>query len=613
AKYNGQGEFQQAMNIYSPAKATMSHLNATTDSEENLYLAFDFRENVSLQDTILSAPSETNAILLAKFSSTFEMQWFKFINTSANDNARGLKCTIDNYIYLLTEHNIYSSNDDAAKNPGGDSSERITALSTISKVNPDGSYLWQYDIQNVDSHRSFALQDASDNLTIAGNTKKDLVYRHDTIFHPNPDNTRPFILEIDSTGTLRSGTILDWHISLTDGVHDAFGNFFFTGFLWESIVFGGDTINPAVPDAKIIAKLDDNYDPSWATSAECTSGHGTPKFYLDTYQDTLFFAAEGRGILTVFDTTFDVGAYYDVLAGQITPEGQLNGYTVSNTTRGFRTLDFQLDNCHNFLVSGWLKGKLFMEQDTIQNYSLAFEDGALAGISRHRPEQNPLGADTLVCDSVILEAPPGYTYYYWNDSICSDNSIKIEESGIYTLEYANEDGCWRRDTIYVDVQPGFEVNLGKDTTLAPQDTLVLSVSDTLESYLWSDGSPGDSLVIPGDIVGTDGIDVWVQATKGVCTSTDTLHIESSASIPELTEIGVTLHPNPVKDKLYIKTGKQIEKIELLNSQGRQLRKISYPNQINNPVILDMSPYNKGIYFINVKLEKEIGVGKVIKL
>lgn len=613
AKYTSRGEFQRAMNIYSPEKESIFHLNATVDSDENLYLAFDYRENVSLQDTTINAPSETSTVLIAKFSPTFQMQWFKFLNTSANDKVRGLTCTREDYVYLLTEHNIYSSRDAAVKKPGGESSERMTALSTISKMNPDGSYLWQYDIRNVDSHRSFVLQDGTNKLTIAGNTKKDVVYRQDTILHPNPDNTRPFIFEVDSTGTLVSGTIPDWYISLTDGVHDAFGNFYFTGLLWETIVFGGDTINPGVPDAKVIAKLNADYDPSWATTAECTSGHGTPYFYLDTYQDTLFFGAAGRGILTLFDTTMDVGAYYDMLAGQITPEGQLQGYTVSNTTRGFRAFDFQLDNCNNLLGSGWLKGKLFMEQDTIQNYSLAFEDGAVAYISRQQKEQDPLGTDTLVCDSVTLEAPAGYSHYYWNDTATSENSIKIDKSGIYSLKYANDDGCWQRDTIFVQVQQGIEVDLGKDTTVAPQDTMIISVSDTLDSYLWSDGSTGHSLAISGDMVGADGMDVWVQASHGVCTSSDTVHIESSASIPELSDIGVKVFPNPVKEEVSVSSQHPLKRIEILNIQGKQLLGESYADDKSQSHSFDMSSLKPGIYIIQVRLLNQLGCSKIIKL
>jgi hypothetical protein len=203
--------------------------------------------------------------------------------------------------------------------------------------------------------------------------------------------------------------------------------------------------------------------------------------------------------------------------------------------------------------------------------------------------------------------------YYWNDTLSEKNRITIQESGMYTLEYATASGCWNRDTIFVEVQQGFSVELGNDTTLAPQDTLIIAISDTLDSYIWFDGSTGDSLIIPGDIIGTNGIDVWVQVTKGVCTSSDTIHIKSSLSVPELSEIGVKIYPNPVDNKLYINTEKEIKKIVLFNAQGRQLIVNQYKHSADNPVILDMSKFKPGVFFIKVELKNTMGIGKMIKL
>ncbi|MCF8231873.1 MAG: T9SS type A sorting domain-containing protein [Bacteroidales bacterium] len=618
-KYNERGELLNAMDIMALPGEVIYDLEAASDSQENLYVSTDFQSQVTIKDSTIypaeSSPEVGLDVTLAKFNSFFEMEWHHLISSKTLDRVVEIIVSPEDYIYVLTHHQ--------GGGPGGVDTVNIlnqdtviisSLMNSLAKIDPQGNLVWQHSLPNLSIPENLFIHGENNNLTLTGRTYHDLVYRQDTIGHPQPEETRPYILEIDSAGNFLSGAIPDWHMVFTDTERDVYGNFYFSSKPWGQMVIDNDTITPdEYSDLRLLVKLNTDYEPVWYHTAESLQGDVAPHFDLATYEDTLFFAANGQKDFAVFDTIFDTDYYPEAFVGKIGPQGNLDYFTFSECSWSFDPNNIRLDNCNNLLVSGSYWGELYLQNDTLQSHSVNISDGVLTKINRGGASDFSLGPDTLVCDSIVLEAPQDMAYYYWNDTLSENNWINVQESGMYTLEYATESGCWNRDTLFVEVQQGFSIDLGKDTTIAPRDTLILSVADTLDSYLWSDGSTGDSLIIPGDSVDEDGLNVWVNATQGVCTSADTLYIESSASIPELTEIGVTLYPNPVKERLFIKTSKRVKKIELLNTRGRLIWEKRYPNSKNNPVKLDMSPYSKGIYFINVKLENEAGVGKVIKL
>ena len=72
-----------------------------------------------------------------------------------------------------------------------------------------------------------------------------------------------------------------------------------------------------------------------------------------------------------------------------------------------------------------------------------------------------------------------------------------------------------------------------------------------------------------------------------------LEIEES----EKTEVNFEIYPNPTKDLIKFISNVAIQKVELLDLNGRHLR-----NWNNNQVLLDISDYPDGIYFISVHYE-----------
>lgn len=134
------------------------------------------------------------------------------------------------------------------------------------------------------------------------------------------------------------------------------------------------------------------------------------------------------------------------------------------------------------------------------------------------PPTISLGADTLLCDheTLTLHAETdAWVDWVWQDGTTED-SLVVTGAGLYILAASNQCGQ-TADSIQVSLvmSPG-TFNLGPDTSLCPQDSLILYAPVTLSDWFWQDGSHVDSLKVnqPG---------VYALTASNACgTSTDTI-------------------------------------------------------------------------------------------
>jgi hypothetical protein len=79
---------------------------------------------------------------------------------------------------------------------------------------------------------------------------------------------------------------------------------------------------------------------------------------------------------------------------------------------------------------------------------------------------------------------------------------------------------------------------------------------------------------------------------------DTTNISTSL------ESSFEIYPNPVNDRLFIKTEAIVDEVEILDVFGRQMT--TAKNQI--PTVIDVTKLNSGVYFIRMNTNK----GEIIK-
>ena len=622
AKYDNQGRFQTAFDITSMPGKTIFGVELVTDKDLNLYIACEFQHLVHLLDTTIyhgNVPiPDAPELFFAKLSPSLDIEWIRLISSPTQDQCCGLAISSDNFIYMPTVHYGNGTSINTVNYFSQDTAVYEYTICSLLKIDLDGNLVWRKEL--FSNGPGIMIRDMNidnfNNITLNGYLRDNLYYSDDTIFHPHSGENmyRPFIIEIDTSGELCSGLIPDWYMVLADTDRDEFGNFYFAGFVWDTVYFGSDTlIQHEDSTVNILAKLNSDYDPVWYQTTKAKSEQGSYYFHIDLLQDTMFFAGRCRSTFTIFDTVFNLGFYYEAFIGQVTPNGELDKFTITESTRGFKPFSLKLDNCNNLMVSGEFKGQAYLGQDTLESYSMGVWDGITTKINRYDPYNFDLGPDTTVCDSIMLAGPEGYQYYYWNNTLTGQNWLNILESGEYVFACTNDDGCWIKDTINITVQPGFTINLGQDTIITLLDTLYLSVQDIYDSYLWSTGSTENSIEITGNIFGPGNWNIWVEVMQGVCTANDTIQLTITNAVPELQDIGVMVYPNPADDVLYIFSEKKFEKFELIDFRGKTIIIEENQNFLNNPLKIDLSNIPSGIYFIRIYFNNLVGNGKIIKL
>lgn len=131
-----------------------------------------------------------------------------------------------------------------------------------------------------------------------------------------------------------------------------------------------------------------------------------------------------------------------------------------------------------------------------------------------------LGNDTTICagNTVVLNAQNPGAAYLWSNAAISQ-AINVTTSGTYYVAVTNANQCKGRDTIQVTVNPSAPVNLGNDTTICPGGSLTLNAQNTGSTYLWNNGSTGQTLNV------TAAGNYYVTVThSNLCKRADTIQV-----------------------------------------------------------------------------------------
>ncbi len=83
--------------------------------------------------------------------------------------------------------------------------------------------------------------------------------------------------------------------------------------------------------------------------------------------------------------------------------------------------------------------------------------------------------------------------------------------------------------------------------------------------------------------------------------------ENTTAVREKTIPGIMFYPNPVKEQLYLKANKIIDRFEIYDLKGRR---VYHSENLVFPV--SMQSYPKGQYIIKVKSEGKVGIYKILK-
>ena len=129
-----------------------------------------------------------------------------------------------------------------------------------------------------------------------------------------------------------------------------------------------------------------------------------------------------------------------------------------------------------------------------------------------------IGNDTILCDgdSLVLNASNRNATYLWQDMSTSE-SIKVGAPGLYFVE-VTQNVCSIADSIFIDVI-NLEFDLGRDTTLCNDATILLDPTIDSVTYVWQDGSTDSTF-----LVSNAGM-YWLEVTQNICSVADSIRID----------------------------------------------------------------------------------------
>lgn len=121
------------------------------------------------------------------------------------------------------------------------------------------------------------------------------------------------------------------------------------------------------------------------------------------------------------------------------------------------------------------------------------------------PTTSVLGNDTTICQgtTLVLDATTSGATYTWQDA-STNPTLNAAAAGTYWVDI-DLNGCVGRDTIIITTQPAPNPNLGADTLLCPNATLVLDATTPGATYTWHDLSTNPTFTV--NAAGTYYVDV----------------------------------------------------------------------------------------------------------
>ncbi len=131
-----------------------------------------------------------------------------------------------------------------------------------------------------------------------------------------------------------------------------------------------------------------------------------------------------------------------------------------------------------------------------------------------------LGNDTIFCmgDSIELDPQLGASNYFWSNGFSDSSTIYYLADTVWLdiIKY----GCSYSDTMILTNYPIISFNIGNDTTLCLNDSIVLDATTTGASYLWNDNTNAPTLTVHS--TGQYYVDI---TTVDGCSYSDSIQID----------------------------------------------------------------------------------------
>lgn len=177
-------------------------------------------------------------------------------------------------------------------------------------------------------------------------------------------------------------------------------------------------------------------------------------------------------------------------------------------------------------------------------------------------------------------------------------------------------------TDYMNIKTLPDINLGSDTTICDNQSVMLTATGIFTYYEWFNGISGSnvtSIVVDSSGVGIGTKICWVKVTSmNSCSKRDTINVtfNDCSGIEESKQnYDVIIYPNPNSGHLYITphSNTTIKSLILFDIFGNQIikKKNTDKDLLSSPTILNLSLFPSGIYFLKMKTNHGLIIKKIV--
>ncbi len=206
---------------------------------------------------------------------------------------------------------------------------------------------------------------------------------------------------------------------------------------------------------------------------------------------------------------------------------------------------------------------------------------------------------------VDLSAPNG-SNFQWSQGDTTQ-TITIDSSGVYHLTFIDEFGCPKNsDTISINILNNPQVNLGNDTMLCFGSFITLDAGPGFNSYIWSDGSADEQLLVINNVLVNDTVNFAVSISDtNNCYAVDTVQIifDLCAGVNVLNEEEFSLFPNPVKEgnSVFVKLKPENSKLIFYDLFGNAILSADI---VKTGELTGTTSLKRGIYLYELRNDSE---------
>lgn len=574
------------------------------DSEQNLYVAGEFDFSVVLGDTVLESYGNWD-VFIAKYDSSGQFIWAYQVGGPTDDQVSDIK--IDDYdnLYFSLNHSRPSFNNTVVYGNNDTTISFHNYCASVLSLTADASITWlTFGISEDDVEAENLILDIYDNLYAEYMIFGDFLINGHTIeadIEPITHLLIPFGLH---------GAPVEYekfpHYWSLDMLIDGDGNFLLTGAFNSPMIILGDTLVPVGFYDFLLVKYNHQMEPVWYITFPNNSSMIDFKMDID-WEDDIYISAPFTGELTIGDTTIVSESADDIFIAKLDPTGDFSSAVTIQGNAFQYCSALNLDHCGNIIYCGGYNGEIYLGSDTLSAGSST--EVLLAKLSNEIGFLD-LGSDKVACGSLVLSAPEGCPYYSWNDGMSYEDHLTVTETGFYSLQVINAFHCSDMDTVFVEIRPVPQADLGNDTLIFISGSLYFAVDPQADFILWSDGSTGSEFEFNAADFGAGYHTVWVRLEENECYNADSIiiHVIDNSSIAEQAQIVDLLYPNPASEALQIscKSGEVPEAVVFYNQVGVKVLNL---HPLNNS--LDIRGLKSGVYIVELVFKKNTLIRRLI--